>query len=324
MKPYKSFMAQHLAEFAAYRQQLGYARKAIRPPLLAFDRYLVKYADDWQQLQPSFFLELRNTISNHPNTANKMLSNLRHFFNFLVRRQICASNPLKDVPLLPERYFVPFVFSPEQTDKLITAVGTMIRRCQEHLLFDMAVYVALVMLARCGMRINEPLRLCRSSYRPDEGSVYIEKTKFRKDRLIPLPQAVLVELDNYLAARNALCCDDQNPYLLAGRENRPLNDNHIRAVFHRAVETIGIDHPRKIIGNLTFGAPVPHSLRHSFAINTLNRIRAQGKSAQQALPVLAAYLGHRKYQYSAAYLKVKSADDLVGLIAFTKSQLDVV
>jgi integrase/recombinase XerD len=112
--------------------------------------------------------------------------------------------------------------------------------------------------------------------------------------------------------------------LLAGRENRPLNDIHIRAVFHRAVETIGIDHPRKIIGNLTFGAPVPHSLRHSFAINTLNRIRAQGKSAQQALPVLAAYLGHRKYQYSAAYLKVKSADDLVGLIAFTKSQLDVV
>ena len=57
------------------------------------------------------------------------------------------------------------------------------------------------MLARCGMRINEPLRLCRHHYRPDEGSVYIERTKFRKDRLIPLPKAVLVELDNYLAVR---------------------------------------------------------------------------------------------------------------------------
>jgi len=39
---------------------------------------------------------------------------------------------------------------------------------------------------------------------------------------------------------------------------------------------------------------------------------------------LATYMGHRKYQYTAAYLKVKDAKDIPGLIAFTKSQLDVV
>jgi len=78
------------------------------------------------------------------------------------------------------------------------------------------------------------------------------------------------------------------------------------------------------MGNMTFGSPVPHSLRHSFAINTLNRIKVRGISPRHALPVLAAYMGHRKYQYTAAYLKVKDADDLAGLIAFTKSQLDVI
>lgn len=40
--------------------------------------------------------------------------------------------------------------------------------------------------------------------------------------------------------------------------------------------------------------------------------------------MLSAYMGHRKYQYTAVYLKVKDADDLAGLIDFTKSQLDVV
>jgi len=75
---------------------------------------------------------------------------------------------------------------------------------------------------------------------------------------------------------------------------------------------------------MTFGSPVPHSLRHSYAINTLNRIKARGISPQQALPVLATYMGHRKYQYTAAYLKVKGADDFAGLIAFTKSQLNVI
>jgi integrase len=70
--------------------------------------------------------------------------------------------------------------------------------------------------------------------------------------------------------------------------------------------------------------PLPHSLRHAFAINTLNQIKARGNCPQQALPVLATYMGHRKYQYTAAYLKVKDAKDIAGLIAFTKSQLDVI
>ncbi len=64
--------------------------------------------------------------------------------------------------------------------------------------------------------------------------------------------------------------------------------------------------------------------RHAFAINTLNQIKARANCPQQALPVLATYLGHRKYQYTAAYLKVKDAKDIPGLIAFTKSQLDVI
>ncbi len=75
---------------------------------------------------------------------------------------------------------------------------------------------------------------------------------------------------------------------------------------------------------MIFGSPTPHSLRHAFAINTLKRIRERGKSAQQALPVLAAYMGHRKYQYTAAYLKVEDPKHIEGLISFSKSQLDLV
>jgi site-specific recombinase XerD len=322
MRPFESFMAKNLEEYAAYRRQRGYAKKGINPPLVAFDRYLKTHDANWDQLQPAFFLQLRASISKHPNTVNKILSALRSLFDFLVRRQIVADNPLKDIPPLAERYFVPFVFSPEQTDQLLKTLCATIRGEQTYFLFDLGIYLAMVMLARCGMRINEPLRLYRHHYRAEEGSVYIERTKFRKDRLIPLPKAVLADLDNYLAARD--CLSDQNPYLLAGRNDQPLKDGHIRAVFHQAVEEIGLKQPRRTMGNVTFGSPVPHSMRHSFAINTLNRIKARGISPQQALPVLAVYMGHRKYQYTAAYLKVKDADDLAGLIAFTKSQLDVI
>jgi site-specific recombinase XerD len=318
-------MANHLNDYAAYREKRGYALKAICPPLIALDRYLKVNAVSWEQLQqPAFFLHLRATISPHPNTTNRMLSHVRGLFDYLIRRQIVTANPLNDIPPVPERYFVPFVFSPAQTEQLLQSICKTIRRDPANFIFDQGLYLAVLMLARCGMRINEPLRLCQHHYRPDEGSVYVERTKFRKDRLIPLPKAVTAGLDNYLSARNACCPDDQNPYLLAGRNGQPLKAQRVRTIFHCAVEAIGLKQPKRIMGNMTFGSPVPHSLRHSYAINTLNRIKARGISPQQALPVLSAYMGHRKYQYTAAYLKVKDAGDLAGLIDFTKSQLDVV
>jgi integrase len=324
MKHFESFMAGKLDEYAAYRKSLGYARQSIRHPLLAFDRYLKEQNADWGHLQPAFFLRMRANIRDNPNTANSLLSHVRGFFQFLVRRGICDDNPLRDIPPLPERYFVPFVFSPEQTDDLLQAVCSNIRKTERHYLFDSAVYLAIVMLARCGMRINEPLRLHRHHYRADDGTVYIEKTKFRKDRLIPVPKEVLGQIENYLAARDRLFPDDQNLYLLAGRRHWPVRDYHVRARFHRAVEDIGLKQTKKTMGNITFGYPLPHSLRHAFAINTLNRIKAWGKSPQQALPILATYMGHRKYQYTGAYLKVRDAKDIPGLIAFTKAQLDVI
>jgi integrase len=179
-------------------------------------------------------------------------------------------------------------------------------------------------MARCGMRINEPLRLQQKHYRTDEGTLYIEKTKFKKDRLIPLPAAVRKELDDYLKLRQVFAADNQSPYLLASKKQRGFHENQVRHVFHRAVDAIGIRQKRQIIGNMTFGKPVPHSLRHSFAVNTLTQIKARGQNPQHALPVLAAYMGHRKYQYTGAYLKVNHAADRSGLIEFAKSQLDAI
>lgn len=316
-------MADKLDEYVVYRKGMGYAPRGIKPPLLAFDRYLKEQKADWDQLQPAFFLNLRANIREHPNTVNKILYGIRCLFQFLVRQGLYDVNPLADIPMLPERYFVPFVFTPAQTEQLLCAVCKRMRRSERWLLFDMANYLAIVMLARCGMRINEPLQLYRDHFRSNEGTVYIEKTKFRKDRLIPVPKSVQQAIENYLSVRDALCVDDLNPYLLAGIKNTPILAQRIRKVFYRAVKDIGLDQTKKIMGNITFGAPVPHSLRHSFIINILNRIKKRGISPQQALPVLAAYVGHRKYQYTGAYLKIKDAKDLPGLIDFTKSKLDV-
>ena len=99
-----------------------------------------------------------------------------------------------------------------------------------------------------------------------------------------------------------------------------ISANRIYPVFHQAVEDIGITEPARIMDNMRFGAPWPHSLRHSFAVNTFKRIKDKGRSPQQALPILSVYMGHRKYRYTAVYLKLTDAEHRRHLVDFTISR----
>jgi len=321
MTLFKSFMALQLEEYIAYRRSLGYTDKSLRSLLRSFDRYLVEKSADQTSLEPGFFLELRKELKGEPRTVNGILSAIRGLFQYLIRKGIYKENPLLDIPLCTENAYIPFVFSPDQIEQLLLSIQKKIRKNRKHFFKDLTAYVAIVLMAQCGMRISEPLRLRREHYRSREGTLYIEKTKFSKDRLIPVPKPAINEINNYLAVRNTFI-QDQNPYLLAGQNGKRLTNNKIYPVFHQAVKDIGIDQSRRIIANTIFGAPTCHSLRHSFAINTLKQIKDQGKSPQYALPILSVYMGHRKYQYTAVYLKVLDAKHRQGLVDYAISMQD--
>jgi integrase len=307
MKNFESFLAPQLDEFLSYRQGLGYSIKLTRDRLLVFDRYLRQTNAQRDTLTPFFFLEMRANAEMESRSINGIISTVRVFFQFLVRREYVDQNPLRDIPFLKENSIIPFVFSRKQTDQLLEAVSKELRRSEPYFLGDLAQYLAVVLMARCGMRISEPLKLMKQHYNRDDATLYIERTKFKKHRLIPIPRAVVIEIENYLAVREQLCPQDQNPYLLIGGILKPIRDYRIRALFHKAVRKIGLDQPRQIIGHVNFSHPTPHSLRHSFAVNTLLNIKERGQSPQHALPVLATYMGHTLYKYTSVYLRVMDA-----------------
>jgi integrase/recombinase XerD len=317
MNKFKSFLAPQLQQYLIYRHNLGYSMKASLSHLKTFDRYLMQKQAQHVLLQPSFFIRMQADLKIEARSVNRILSSVRVFFNYLVRTEAYSQNPLNDIAYLPENGIVPYIFSPEQVNLLLSAVSRRIRnRSRRIYLKDLSGYMAMVLLARCGLRIGEPLRLKLNHYRFDEKTIYIEKTKFKKDRLIPLPQSVAIELKNYLTARHCLLADVDNPYLLANFTGTGLNNNRVRTVFHRAVNDIGLKQPRQIIGNVNISCPTPHSLRHSFAVNTLNGVKKRGGSAQNALPVLAAYMGHSEYKHTTKYLKFIDAQQRLGLANF--------
>jgi integrase/recombinase XerD len=320
MSRFESFLSEQFEEYVAYRHNLGYDTQSLLWALKTVDRYLVTQNADPGDLTPAFFLSLRASLRTQYKSINRVLSTTRMFFQYLLRKDYCQDNPLKDIPLLPEEHFIPFIFSPPQIEQLLAAVCRRLRKNSKYFVKDLGIYLAILLLARCGMRIYEPLRLRRNHFRADDKTLYIEKTKFKKDRLIPIPKAVAAEITNYLAVRRILWGTDPNACLLAANKEKAFYDELIRRRFHQAVSDIGLKCPRQTIGTTNIGAPTPHSLRHSFAVNTLKRIKAQGKSAQHALPVLAAYLGHSEYKHTAKYLKVLDAGHRHRLVNFINTQ----
>ena len=319
MKHFKSFLSGEMENFIEYRLQLGYSIKAMVHHLKVFDRYVVEKNAIWASFNYLFFLEFRNSLNYENRSKNMGLRMVKMFFNFLIRKDLIQDNPLLEIAQLPKNQIVPFIFSPEETDLLINGVIKLMRRTERFYLGDFSAYISFLLMARCGLRISETLNLFKTNYIPEERTIYIEKTKFKKDRLIPIPKTVAAEINNLIDVRQLFFDKEDNPLLLVKGNQTKLSKYYMDLRIKEAIKYISLDQPRKVIGTTNFCGPSHHSLRHSFAVNTLKRIKSQGKSPQNALPVLAAYMGHSEYRYTTKYLKVLDAEHRRQMFDFSMS-----
>ncbi len=62
---------------------------------------------DVTDLSARFILEFRNSLRGEPRTVNSILSVLRGFFGYLLRKEVIDHNPLKDIPAASENAFIP-------------------------------------------------------------------------------------------------------------------------------------------------------------------------------------------------------------------------
>ncbi len=317
MKPFESFLASRLEDYIDYREALEFNTRSLRSNLRNLDRYVADNVIGPEDFTPLFFLSFKENLQGGSSFKNTVLSVTQGFFEYQIRIGCYEKNPIRDIPPFKKNTYMPFIFSPGQLDQLLRVIQQGIGENKKYFLSNFSKYIAIALYAGCGMRLSEPLRILLDHYRGQDGTIYIEKTKFNKDRLIPIPKNLIGEINNYLAVRARFVGDKGNRYLLPGRKGKGITNFGIYKVFHSAVRKIGIDQPKRIIGNTTFNSPTVHSFRHSFAINTLKRIRDRKGSTQNALPILAAYLGHTKYKYTEVYLKYLDAEHRQNLVDLT-------
>jgi integrase len=175
-----------------------------------------------------------------------------------------------------------------------------------HPLRGQTLYTLLGLLASTGLRSGEALRLNRADVDLARGVLQILRTKFRKDRLVPVHATTREALRAYAVARDlALPRRDSPAFFLSLRGGR-WSAGAFGAAFAQARTRAGLDGgvPRTVR---------PHDLRHRFAVTRLVTWYRAGLDVQARLPVLATYLGHVRYSDTAYY--VTGTAELLGVAA---------
>ena len=100
MKPFESFLAPKMEQYLAYRKALGYNSHYSHYLLLHFDRYVQKIPLVWDELNPLYFLTFRESLKKEHTTVNRIMEQVKNFFQFLVREEVIEENPVRDIPSL--------------------------------------------------------------------------------------------------------------------------------------------------------------------------------------------------------------------------------
>ncbi len=158
------------------------------------------------------------------------------------------------------------------------------------------------LLYACGLRVSEGIHLKLKDLDVDQGTIFIKKTKFNKERLLPLHHRVLDRLRSYRADCRAGAAPNAPLFLNAG--GRPYAVSHLSSHFRQDLIDLGLYQKTRDADGLRYGSPRLHALRHSFAVHRLLRWYREGADVQNKLPLLSTYLGHAAVEYTQVYLKI--------------------
>lgn len=181
------------------------------------------------------------------------------------------------------------------TESEIAALIEQARQLPPHGGLRPATFAVLFgLLAACGLRVSEALRLTCADVDLDKGVLTIRATKFRKSRLVPLHPTTTRALRAYAERRDHRALRPATSTFFATARGTALPYSTVRNVFVRLRTLLGWEthSPR----------PRIHDLRHAFVRRCLQRWYAEGAEVAPRIARLATYLGHAKVSDTYWYL----------------------
>jgi integrase/recombinase XerD len=194
---------------------------------------------------------------------------------------------------------IPYIFSQNEIQRILQAASEL-----GHHPFRGKTYSALFALLACtGMRVSEATALRFKDITLD--GLIIKRTKFRKNRLVPLHETAMAGIKRYFEQRSLYA--PYNDHVFVSLKEKPLQPWDTHKAFKTVVNKIGF----KQKPNLP--RPTLHSFRHTFAVRALENCTGSRDHITKHMLALSTYLGHSKIYHTYWYLE--AVPDLMGDIA---------
>lgn len=300
MSTFAKTLADRVEGYITLRRSLGYVfRKQA-----AILRALVRYVEAGQLDGPLTRDMAIKFIFSWEGTANGRAIHhgiLRRFCEYLAVYD--ARTEALDPRALPRSRAIPppRILSDDELGSLMSASGRVSPGYPQR---GLTLTMLVGLLASTGLRSGEALRLDRADVDLTDGVLHIRKSKFRKDRLVPVHITTLAALRTYARHRDAAFPMPKDAaFFLSSRGNR-LSHSGLSVAFGVACELAGLDSDKPLR---------LHDLRHRFAVTRLAVWHREKVDVQARLPLLATYLGHARYTDTAYY--VTGAAELLGMVA---------
>ncbi len=184
---------------------------------------------------------------------------------------------------------VPYIMSCEDIQRFVKAAFHL--GC--HSLRRQTYGAFFSLLACTGLRTSEAIHLRYGDITPD--GLVIRNSKFRKSRLVPIHETVRAGLERYLEQRRPYAPLDDHVFVSLRR--KPLIIENVETAFGAVAKAIGLPcrpvRPR----------PTPHSLRHTFAVRSLEHCPDGRDHITKHMLALSTYLGHGNVAHTYWYLE---------------------
>ncbi|MDE5783591.1 MAG: site-specific tyrosine recombinase XerD [Prevotella sp.] len=246
--------------------------------LLLFLKREEKQVTDVELSDLQTFAATLHDIGIGPRSQCRILSGVRSFYRYLMMDGYIDNDPteLLESPVLGEH--LPEFLTPSEVDRLEDSID--VSKPEGHR--NRAI---IEVLFSCGLRVSELVNLKFSQLFADERFVRI-MGKGSKERLVPISDRALKEIDNYLPWRNSLKIKPgEEDFIFLNRRGAHLTRTMILIMLKDQAEVAGI---RKTIS--------PHTLRHSFATALLE--------GGADLRVIQALLGHESIGTTEIYTHI--------------------
>ena len=294
---FQSWLAPSLQRYVDLKRALGRIFAGEASVLGQWDDFVQREYPRSRKVRAGMFAEWTTRLSRMSPTSQRIYQcRVRSFLVFHARDH--AGTFIPDLLTFPKSVpvAVPRLVTPVEMGRLLAAT-LQLPRTPSHPLRVETIRIGLLLLFCCGLRRGELLRLRLGDFEAGETVLRIRLTKFYKSRLVPLSPSVSLEIRRYLDQRRSgkMPASAESFLLWSPRSSEVYCATQLVNLWHQLCVSAGVldrrGHPPRL-----------HDLRHSFAVNALQRWYAQGTDVQAMLPRLATYLGHANAASTHYYL----------------------